>query len=353
MGGSKLLQRLLLLLPFLDSFYTANAYLIPGRRRTAALPLLYSTADPGSDGGVGSNTDARMPMKPGSTVALITPFSVDTGNIDYQGLRQLLRYHVEAGTDNLCILGTTGEASSMTMEERQQVLQIAVEEVKGVMPILVGTGTINPDNVKAQTLQAMDLGCDAALVVTPYYVKPPQRCLVQHMVTTADLGLPVVIYNVPGRTGVNFLDENIAIASQHENVVGLKDATGDLTRVEQVRPLVGDDFLLYSGDDGTSLEYLRRGGDGFISVTANIAAAAMKDLVTAVREQRMDDADAINRRLDILHQKLFLESNPIPTKWAAAKLGLVDSAYCRRPLAEFDSALHAELEQALQDAGML
>jgi 4-hydroxy-tetrahydrodipicolinate synthase len=282
----------------------------------------------------------------------------ETGAIDIEGLRKLLRYHVQQETDNLCILGTTGEASVLTMEERKLVLTTAVTEVKGKIPILVGTGTINPTAVKTLTQQAIDLGCDAALVVTPYYVKPPQRCLIQHMTDAADLGLPVVIYNVPGRTAVDFKDENIAIAAQHPGIIGVKDATGDLSRVEILRKLTNEyssskDFLLYTGDDGTTLDFLLKGGDGCISVTANVAANAMHRMVQAAREGRVEEATSINAPLEGLHKKLFLESNPIPVKWAAKRLGLVDSAYCRPPLAQLDPQFESQVEDALREAGLL
>jgi 4-hydroxy-tetrahydrodipicolinate synthase len=282
----------------------------------------------------------------------------ETGAIDYEGLRKLLRYHVQQETDNLCILGTTGEASVLTMEERKLVLTATVEEVKGTIPILVGTGTINPTAVKTLTQQAIDLGCDANLVVTPYYVKPPQRCLIQHMTDMADMGLPLVIYNVPGRTAVDFKDENIAIAAQHSNIIGVKDATGDLSRVEILRKLTNEhasskDFLLYTGDDGTTLDFLLKGGDGCISVTANVAANAMHRLVQAAREGRVEEAKSINDPLILLHQKLFCESNPIPVKWAASRLGLTQSAYCRPPLDQLDPQLESQVEEALRQAGLV
>ena len=292
-------------------------------------------------------------MKKGSSVALITPFHPESGKINLEGIRKLLQFHVEAGTDNLCILGTTAEASTMTMDERRQVLEIAVDECKGRMPILVGTGTINPESVKAQTQQAIDLGCDASLVVTPYYVKPPQRCLVRHMITAADHGLPVIVYNVPGRTGIDMSDESVAICAEHENIVGLKDATGDLERVGKIRKLAGDDFLLYSGDDGTGLDYLKRGGDGFISVTANLAPKSMHEICVAVQQGRLDDAEQLNKSLEMLHQKIFLESNPIPTKWAATRMGLIESDYCRPPLDSFNPELYAEVQAAMETAGLV
>lgn len=282
----------------------------------------------------------------------------ETGAVDIEGLRKLLRYHIQQETDNLCILGTTGEASVLTMEERKLVLTTAVSEVKGMIPILVGTGTINPTAVKTLTQQAMDLGCDAGLVVTPYYVKPPQRCLIQHMTDAADLGLPVIIYNVPGRTGVDFKDENIAIAAQHPGIIGVKDATGDVSRVENLRKLTNENssskgFLLYTGDDGTTLDFILRGGDGCISVTANVAANAMHRLVQAALEGRVEEATSIDAPLQGLHNNLFCESNPIPVKWAAMRLGLVDSAYVRPPLAQLEKLFESQVEDALRQAGLV
>jgi len=300
----------------------------------------------------GSNANELFPMKRGSTVALITPMT-STGDIDTGTLRALLQFHIEQGTTNLCILGTTGEASLMDMREREMVLKIAVEECKGKLPILVGTGTINPNSVKAMTQQAIDCGCDASLLVSPYYVKPPQRGLIKHVLTMADMGLPVIMYNIAGRTAVDFLDENMAICAQHENVVGVKDATGNLARVDNMRRLVGDDFLLYSGDDATSLDFVQRGGDGCISVTANVAPKAMADCMKAAIEGRHAEAQEFNAPLNLLHEKLFVESNPIPCKWAAMKMGLIPTPYCRPPLDVMDPKFESDVTRALQAAGLL
>ena len=276
-----------------------------------------------------------------------------TGDVNVDELRSLLQMHVEQGTDNLCILGTTAEASVMNMKEREIILKIAVEEVKGKMPILVGTGTINPTAVKAMTQQAIDLGCDANLLVSPYYVKPPQRCIMNHMTTMADLGLPLIIYNIPGRTGVNIADANTAILAEHENIVGIKDATGDLSRVLSLRSLVGDDFLMYSGDDETSLEFVAKGGDGCISVTANLVPKAMHEIMLLAKAGQLEEAKRLNAPLELLHEKLFCETNPIPTKWAAARMGLISSAFCRPPLDVMDSAFEADVSAALLAAGLI
>ena len=231
------------------------------------------------------------------------------GAIDIPSLRNLLQLHLASGTDNLCVLGTTGEASVLTMDERSQVLQVAVEEVKGKIPILAGTGTINPVHVKEMTLQAIDIGCDASLVVTPYYVKPPQRGLIKHFSDMADIGLPVVMYNIPGRTKVDLSPESTAILADHPKIIGLKDATGDLDRVEKIRSLVGDKshLLLYSGEDGSSPEFVMKGGDGCISVTANVAPKEVHDLMMASLNGDTKLVNKINEPLLGLHKNLFLE----------------------------------------------
>ena len=232
-------------------------------------------------------------------------------------------------------------------------MKIAVEEVKGKIPILCGTGTINPNSVKEQTQQAIDLGCDGALVVTPYYVKPPQRALVKHFVSIADMGLPVILYNVPGRTASDMSAETIAICSEHENIVGLKDATGDLSRVGQTREMCGDDFLLLSGDDDTSLDFVLKGGDGCISVTANLDPGKMSNIMSLCLEGKDVDAKQLNANLETLHKKLFVESNPIVPKWALNRMGRITTPYCRPPLDILDSECHTIVEDALKEAGLI
>lgn len=307
---------------------------------------------------LGNNANERTPMRQGSYVALITPMT-PTGQIDFNALRSLLQWHLESGTDGLCILGTTGEAAVMTMAERKAVLDVAVEEVKGKIPILVGTGTINPEHVKEQTLQAIDCGCDASLVVTPYYVKPPQRALVKHMETMADLGLPVCIYNVPGRTGIDMLPESIAQVAGHPNIVAVKEATGDVSRVARIQEacvangVAKDKLLLLSGDDGSTDEFVLGGGDGCISVTANVAPARMHNLMMAALKKDTEEVEQINAPLRRLHQDEFCEANPIPIKWAIKRMGKIDCAYLRPPLDELSPDFHGLIEDALQEAGLL
>jgi 4-hydroxy-tetrahydrodipicolinate synthase len=299
-----------------------------------------------------------MPLRPGSTVALITPFHPDTGKMDVASLRTLVQYHIAAGTDNLCLLGTTGEAGVLSMSERQEVLETVVGLVKGRIPIMVGCGTINPHHVREMTQQAYDCGCDAALVVTPYYVKPPQRSLIRHFTTAAsESPIPVVIYNVPSRTAVDMTDESIAIAALHDNIVAVKDATGKLSRVASLRQQlelnkVSNDFLLFSGDDATSMDYVLQGGDGCISVTANVAARAMHELMLSSLQKDSAMASSINDPLCLLHDKLFCESNPMPVKYAASKIGLIQSAYCRPPLDVLSTQYESIVDDALREAGV-
>jgi len=304
----------------------------------------------------GTNANQMMPMKRGSTCALITPFTEDD-KIDVPGLKKLIDFHLEAGTDNLCVLGTTAEASVMSMEERALALKIIVGKAKGKIPLLVGTGTIDPATVKKYTQQAIDLGADANLIVSPYYVKPPQRGLIKHFTTMADMGLPVILYNVPGRAAVDLSDETIATLSQHDKIVGIKDATGDISRLTSLKNVLGEEasknFLKYSGDDGTTTDYVLEGGDGCISVTANIAPKAMRAMVHAALDGNDQLAMELNQPLALLHSRLFVESNPIPAKWAAHRMGLTDSAYCRPPLDEMDPQYIDFLEEALISADIL
>jgi 4-hydroxy-tetrahydrodipicolinate synthase len=297
----------------------------------------------------------QMPLRKGSTCALITPFT-DDGKIDVRALENLIEFHLEEGTDNLCVLGTTAEAAVMTMDERALVLTTIANIAKGKVPLLVGTGTINPESVKAMTQQAIDLGADASLIVNPYYVKPPQRALVRHFTTMADMGLPVILYNVPGRTGSNIADETVALLSEHENIVGVKDATGDLKRLASLKALLGDresTFLKYSGDDETTDEFVLQGGDGCISVTANLVPGRIHEMVHAALRGDSALVKQINDPLRLLHANLFCESNPIPTKWAAKRIGLVNTAYCRPPLDVLDPQFEGKVEESLKAAGLL
>jgi len=287
-------------------------------------------------------------LRGGSVVALVTPMKADK-SIDYGRLVDLLTWHMQEGTDGAVVLGTTGEGSMISFAERAEIIKTAVSTVKGAFPVIIGTGTIETSKVIELTRQAKDLGADASLVITPYYVKPPQRALVSHYTSIVDaVALPLIAYNCPGRTGVDMKPETIALLAKHPLIVGVKDATGDLSRIQSIREGCGDKFLIYSGEDDSGCDFVKLGGDGVISVTANVAPKAMHKMLSLSKQGNEVEAQKINASLMPLHQRLFLESNPIPTKKALQIMGKIDGAI-RPPLVELDP-MHL---QALQEALMI
>ena len=295
---------------------------------------------------------APMPLPAGSLVALVTPMT-ESGAVDIPTLRELLQWHKAEGTDGVVILGTTGEASVLSAEERGEVMAAAREEVGGVMPIIVGTGTISTQATIAATKQAKLFGADAALIVTPYYVKPTQGGLLNHFTQIADaVELPIVLYNVPGRTGVDMSIETTVALSRHPMIQGLKDATGDNGRAAPLRAVCGDDFRLYSGEDGMARDYVLQGGDGAISVTANVAPAGVAKVMAAANARDRSAAEAADAPLQALHRDLFCEANPIPVKWALAKMGRMQGGI-RSPLAPLGIDFHGRVEAALSNAKLI
>mmetsp|Transcript_49943 Transcript_49943/g.85860 ORF Transcript_49943/g.85860 Transcript_49943/m.85860 type:complete len:338 (+) Transcript_49943:63-1076(+) len=293
----------------------------------------------------------RMPMSDGSNVAIITPMKPN-GDIDEGAFREILRWHVECETDGIVALGTTGEASTLNMDERAQVLKIVVEEVKGKIPIIAGTGTIKTSGCIEMAQQAKDMGADATLVVTPYYVKPPQRALITHFTAIANaVDLPIMLYNVPGRTGCDMKPETVAELAKVKNIVAVKEATGDNSRVATLRELCGPDFKLYSGEDAAGKDFVLSGGNGVVSVTSNVAPAEMHQMMMAALKGDAAKATEIDDALQMLHKRLFLEANPIPVKWALHRMGRADVGV-RPPLCPLDPALDAPLCEALQAAGI-
>jgi 4-hydroxy-tetrahydrodipicolinate synthase len=288
-----------------------------------------------------------MPAKlQGSIVALVTPMTPNNA-IDFEKLESILKWHVAEGTNGVVILGTTGEASTINMDERTEIIKRSVKTVNGAIPVIVGTGTIDTQKVIELSKHAMSLGADATLVITPYYVKPPQRALVTHFRTIADaVPLPMLLYNCPGRTGVDMKPETIAELASHPMIIGVKDATGDLTRISPLRSLCGGDFLIYSGEDDSGCEFVRLGGDGVISVTANVAPKAVRTMLAASKQGKKADAEAINDYLMPLHKRLFLESNPIPVKRALQLMGKIDTGI-RSPLVKMDDVHVDALREAL------
>jgi 4-hydroxy-tetrahydrodipicolinate synthase len=287
----------------------------------------------------------------GSLVALATPF--DSNNrVDYASLKGLVDFHVDAGSDGLVIAGTTGEAATLSKSEHEDLIARAVEFVDGRMPVIAGTGSNS-------TQQTMDLsravggsGIDAYLVVVPYYNKPMQEGMVRHFTAIADaLEKPVMMYNVPGRTVADMQADTVARLAQHDNIFGIKEATGDIERMRQIKELVDNDFELYSGDDFTALEFLENGGNGIVTVSGNVVPAAIARLCKLVAAGEYADAKALDESLQPLNDALFVESNPIPVKWALSQMGLIPPNL-RLPLTEFATQYHEQMRAALSVAGV-
>jgi 4-hydroxy-tetrahydrodipicolinate synthase len=289
----------------------------------------------------------------GSYVAIVTPMD-DQGDIDYVGLEKLVDFHRQQGTHGIVSVGTTGESATLPFEEHIEVVKKTVEYAKGDMPVIAGSGANSTAEAIFLSEQLADTGIDGFLSVVPYYNKPQQRGMVAHFKAIADAtDLPLILYNVPGRTVADMLPETVAELSLHKNIVGLKDATGDLTRLKQTQALVSKDFLLFSGDDPTGCEFLLAGGHGVISVTANIAPQAMAQMCEAAFANELETATAIDKRLQGLHKALFVEPNPVLPKWALYRMGLIKSAYLRLPLVLPELVNQKHIEQVMRETGVL
>jgi 4-hydroxy-tetrahydrodipicolinate synthase len=288
----------------------------------------------------------------GSIVALITPMDAE-GGIDDASLKRLVDFHVEAGTTAIVSVGTTGESATLDEEEHCRVIARTVELAAGRLPVIGGTGANSTREAITLTRCAKEAGAAAALLVTPYYNKPTQEGLYLHYRAVAEaVEIPQILYNVPGRTACDLLPETVMRLAQIDNIIGLKDATGDLKRVSVLRSGCGDAFGLYSGDDATACDFMLLGGDGVISVTANVAPRQMQEMCLAALGDDRVRARAIDQRLAGLHRDLFIQSNPIPVKWAAAELGLC-GAGIRLPLTWLSEQYHARVRAALEQAGAL
>ncbi len=291
-------------------------------------------------------------MFQGSIVALVTPMHED-GRIDEQSLRALIEHHIANQTDALVIVGTTGESATVDLAEHCELLRIAVEQAGGRLPIIAGTGANATREAIELSKCAKQAGAKASLSVTPYYNKPTQEGLFQHFKAIAEaVDLPIILYNVPGRTGCDMLPDTVARLAKIPNIIGLKDATGDLSRVRLHRRLCGEDFLLFSGNDDTALEFILLGGQGVISVTANVAPQAMHQLCMLGLQGKRQAAEELDLRLQGLHKYLFIEPNPIPVKWAVHTQGLI-SAGIRLPLTHLAEAHQSNVRSAMQQAGVL
>lgn len=289
-------------------------------------------------------------MFSGSIVALITPFNHD-GEVDFVSLKKLVDFHVTAGTDAIVAVGTTGESATLTVEEHVKVVAKTVEFAEGRIPVIAGTGANATHEAVTFSRLLNNTGIAGCLSVTPYYNKPTQEGLFQHYkAISQETDIPQILYNVPGRTAVDLRPETVARLAEIKTIVALKDATGDLSRVALHRELCGKDFILLSGDDATGLEFVKLGGQGVISVTNNIAAKDMAQMMQLASEGRFDEAELINQRLMPLHKGLFVESSPIPVKWAAHKMGLITNGDLRLPLTELSEPVRSTVAQAMTEA---
>lgn len=293
-----------------------------------------------------------MPLFHGSIVALVTPMT--HGEVNYTELKNLVDYHVKSGTHAIVSVGTTGESTTLSIDENVKVIKKTVEFADGRIPVIAGTGSNATSEAITLTKLLTNSGVAGCLSVVPYYNKPTQEGMYLHYKAIAEsTDLPQILYNVPGRTGSDLKPETIARLSKIENIVGVKEATGDLSRLPLIKQLAGEDFIFLSGDDATGLESMKLGGQGVISVTNNVAAADMAKMCELALAGKFEEAEAINQHLMALHHDLFIEANPIPVKWAAYKLGLISEPNLRLPLTTLSESAQPVVLKALQQAGLI
>ena len=274
-------------------------------------------------------------MFQGSIVALVTPMNKD-GSLDINSFNNLLDFHVQNKSDGVVVVGTSGEAPTIDFDEHISLINKAVKFIRGRIPVIAGTGANSTKEAIFLTQEAKNAGVDGCLLVTPYYNKPSQKGLYEHYKAINDaVDIPQVLYNVPARTSCDLENDTVIKLSHLPNIVGIKDATGDLTRIENLKNKVADNFIFISGDDITFLDYLKKGGKAVISVTANVRPLMMHEICNLVKENKIEDAEKLNQKLELLHKAMFIESNPIPVKWMLTKMGLIQQ-YIRLPLVELD-----------------
>nr|WP_018651750.1 4-hydroxy-tetrahydrodipicolinate synthase [Actinobacillus capsulatus] len=292
------------------------------------------------------------PLFHGSIVALVTPMT--HGEVNYEELKKLVEYHVQAGTHGIVSVGTTGESTTLSIDENVKVIKKTVEFADGRIPVIAGTGSNATSEAIILTKLLTNSGVAGCLSVVPYYNKPTQEGMYLHYKAIAEsTDLPQILYNVPSRTGSDLKPETIGRLAKIPNIVGVKEATGDLTRLPLIKQLAGEDFIFLSGDDATGLESMKLGGQGVISVTNNVAAADMAKMCELALAGKFDEAEVINQRLMALHHDLFIEANPIPVKWAAYKLGLISEPNLRLPLTTLSEVAQPKVLAALQKAGLI
>ena len=290
-------------------------------------------------------------MLQGSLVAIVTPMQED-GALDIDALRSLIDFHIEAGTDGIVIVGTTGESPTVNFDEHCLLIETAVRHTAGRVPVIAGTGANATSEAIELTAKAKALGADACLLVTPYYNKPPQEGLYRHYKAVAEaVDIPQILYNVPGRTACDISNETVLRLSQIPNIVGIKDATGNMERASDLIARAPEDFAVYSGDDASCMSLMLMGGRGVISVTANVAPKLMHEMCIAAIAGDAIKARSINQKLLALHQKLFVEANPIPVKWVLQQMGMISSGI-RLPLVPLSSTHHEALRLAMHNAGI-
>jgi 4-hydroxy-tetrahydrodipicolinate synthase len=285
-------------------------------------------------------------------VALVTPKHID-GSVDYQALERLVEFHIENKTDAIVSVGTSGESATLTHKENVDVIKQTINISKGRVPIIAGTGSNSTAEAIDMTARARKAGADAALLVVPYYNKPEQAGLFLHFEAIAKaVAIPQILYNVPGRTARNMDNDTSIKLAGISNIIGIKDATSDMPDGKDLIERSPEDFSVWSGDDGTTLELIKLGGKGCISVTANVAPLAMHQMCQAAIDGDFDRADKINATLDPLHKGLFIEANPIPVKYAVSRMGLMGPSI-RLPMTELAADHRAEVDQAMQHAGIV
>jgi len=291
-------------------------------------------------------------MFSGSMVALVTPMRAD-GSIDSDSLHNLVEFHIESGTDAIVAVGTTGESATLTVSEHCDVVGQVVKQVNGRIPVIAGTGANSTSEAIELSQYAKDLGVDAVLLVTPYYNRPTQEGLYLHYKAIADaVDIPHILYNVPSRTACDLLPETVARLADLPNIIGIKEATGDVSRIEQINALCNTKLELYTGEDANTVDFIVAGGQGVISVTANVAPAGMHDMCAAALEGNIVRARQINNDLALLHQSLFVEANPIPVKWALTEMGKIPPGI-RLPMTVLSERYHQPVRDALAAASVL
>ena len=292
-------------------------------------------------------------MISGSIVALLTPMHQGSLEVDWSALRKLVDWHTEQGTNGIVAVGTTGESATLSVAEHAEVIRVVVEQAAGRIPVIAGTGANSTAEAIELTQAAAEAGADACLLVTPYYNKPTQDGLYLHYKAIAEaVDIDQFLYNVPGRTACDMLPETVLRLSEIDNIVGIKEATGDLDRARQIIQQCSKDFAVYSGDDATARELILLGGRGDISVTANVAPKLMSEMCSAALAGDAELALALDSKLAALHQSLFVEANPIPVKWAVSQLGLMSNTL-RLPMTPLSESHREEVRSAMANAGLV